>query len=89
MEKDRNEQCPQPGLCLELKSDVAAMKAEANIRNSSADGLRKWLLSLVGLGLVQLCGFIWLASSINATVQLHTIQLADHETRIRMEERVK
>lgn len=87
MEGETFHECPQPGMCLKLREDIVRMQAEINIRHSAADGLRKWLLSLVGLVLIQICTFIWWASSINSAVLMHTVQLTDHESRIRIEER--
>lgn len=70
-----------------VKSDVHAIRVEGTIRGGQADNLAKWFLSLIAIGLLQFGGTVWWASSLNTTVTTVVAQYADHEARLRLEER--
>jgi hypothetical protein len=70
-----------------VKKDVHSINITLRERENIISFLRTIFLSLLGVGLVQVCATIWWASQLNSTVQRNTQVISDHEMRIRQEER--
>ncbi|MFZ4597829.1 MAG: hypothetical protein ACOYNN_04215 [Terrimicrobiaceae bacterium] len=73
--------------CQTMKTDLHAIRVEGTLRNQQADSLTKWFMSLIIVGLLQLCATVWWASNLNATVTMMVAKSTDIETRLRLEER--
>lgn len=73
--------------CDAIKADVHRMMIESGLRNSAADGLKKWFAGCILVGLLQFGATVWWASRLDTTVAAVRETVLDHEARLRVEER--
>lgn len=70
------------------KTEVHDVNTTLAARDDTMKFFRNAFLSILLVGLTQLAASIWWASNINRVVEEGTLRLADHEDRLRIEERL-
>lgn len=70
------------------KTEVHDVNTTLSARDDTMKFFRNAFLSILLVGLTQLAASIWWASNITRVVEEGTMRLADHESRLRIEERL-